>query len=109
VADEDRKWTLGDFSRVEKKKRELGIESLTDEEREILRVGQEFADRFFSKLPPGYLDEMKRTIGAYARMKDTYEALPPEDQMRYGDWSVAHLEVFLPLIAERAASDEDDA
>jgi hypothetical protein len=89
-------YTLGDLMRVARKKREQGLESLTDEEREILRAGEAFSERMLASIPPEVFQDAARAMGAYDRIKDAYEDLPPEEQMRYGDWSVMHLRGLSP-------------
>lgn len=96
--DEQPKFTLAEWRRIAKKRREGGIDSLTEDEREILEAGWALADRIRASMSPETRSELRKSAEAYERIKDAYESLPPDDQMRYQDWPVEELEVFLPLI-----------
>ena len=88
------------FSRIARKRKEHGRESLTDEERAYYHQCMRTMRPMLKKLSETVNDP--RFQEGYA----AWERMTPEEQEKYEDWTPVQLQAFLQLIEQ--AADEDD-
>ena len=82
------------FQRIARKRKQEGRKSLTDDERAYYHHGMRVMRPIMEKFR-AWVNDPATQAGFAA-----YEAMSPEDQERYGEWTPAQLAAFLPLLEE---------
>lgn len=91
---------MGEILRVTRKQRDLGRDSLTDEELFLLAGFGAVAARAIA----GRTEQQRTNT---ARGFEIFENLPTEEQEKYDEWTPEELQALWPLIGPSADNDEE--